>query len=352
MKRILYILPDLHCGGAERVSLTLMRTLKQKDYDILFVNLCGEEGAMTEWMDADEQIVSLHGTRSLCAVLRLYRFIRKTQPDYLFATHQHTGIIALLLSYVLPVKVVVRIPNMPSNRLYKGINGLKEHTLWAMGRLLYRRAEYIIVQTKEMEQEMCDRFHLDSNKVVVIPNPVDSERVQTLANAISSPYSPDEIPFVAVGNTSLAKGHDILIKSMERVYAQHPSATLHILGRLEGEWGQKIRAMAQGKKYVHLHGFIANPYPYILHSRALVLSSRMEGYPNVVLEAMTLQKPVVATRCVPVLNSLIREGENGYLVPIEDVQSLAEAMQKALDLPAIRNNVANQARTSLLQVFI
>ncbi|MCQ2342184.1 MAG: glycosyltransferase [Paludibacteraceae bacterium] len=351
MKHVLYIVPDLHGGGAERCSLTLMRMLKQHDFDVTIVNLGSPHGEAESWLDANEHIISLDCKRVLNAFFPLWHLCKQLHADYIFTSRQHTACLVLILSFFCRLRAVIRIPNMPSRRLYSGIQGIKERLMYRIGRFLYPRALSIVAQTEEMKQEMCTLYHLDSNKVFVVPNPVDQERINDLAIQTPSPYTSDEIPFLAVGNTSYAKAHDVLIQAMEHFHANHDNATLHIVGRTEGEWGDKIRTLAQGKDYIHLHGFIPNPYPYIKHCRALVLSSRIEGYPNVVLEAMALQRPVVVTDCLPILKRIVTNDINGQIVPVDDANALAQGMEKILQIATVNNTITNEAITPLLHAF-
>ena len=88
------------------------------------------------------------------------------------------------------------------------------------------------------------------------------------------------------------------------------------------------------------------------HCDVFVLPSRMEGFPNVLLEAMCLNKPVVATTCLPVIQQIVKDGVNGYVCPEEDAEKMASSMTKALDLKDIHNTYSLFDRQKLTKVFL
>ena len=93
-----------------------------------------------------------------------------------------------------------------------------------------------------------------------------------------------------------------------------------------------IVAGANLDNYLHIVGFDPNPYKWIYNCDCFVLPSRLEGLPNALVEAMYLKKPVVATTCIEIIKRMVEDGYNGYLVPSEDTDAMADAMVKALNL--------------------
>ena len=89
---------------------------------------------------------------------------------------------------------------------------------------------------------------------------------------------------------------------------------------------------------IHCVGYQSNPYPYIKYANCFVLSSRAEGMPNVLLESLYLHTPVATTKCIPVISRLVHEGLHGFLAEPENPESLAQAMEKCLNLKDIHSN--------------
>jgi len=135
---------------------------------------------------------------------------------------------------------------------------------------------------------------------------------------------------IAVGRMSYEKGFDLLIKAHAKVLKKGIDHNLIIVGNgpHQGELQDLVRCLEVADS-VFMPGYISNPYPLIKKARALVLSSRFEGLSGVIIEALALGKPFVATACGgPV--EILSDGRNGILVPPEDVDSLADGMSRIL----------------------
>lgn len=337
-----FIIPTLKCGGAEHVSITFAKQLK--DQEVKFINLGVDEGELKESIERNFPLISLNSKRSISACLGLRKIIKKEKPDYIFATHIHVAVILLMILPGKSSKVIVRIPTMPSNELYKGF---KIKVLEFLERKLFKKAYAIIAQTDEMKQEINRILKIELSKIVTITNPVDIDQIDEQTRNSTSPYDSTKDNYLAVGNISPAKAYDVLIKSFETVVQHNPNAHLHILGRYDSEYAAGILEIAKGCPNIHFHGFCQTPYIYMKHCSTFVLSSRMEGLPNVVLEAMYLNKPVVATTCVPIIDKLITSGINGFKAEPENAISLADAMIKALEIKDIHNKYCENSNEFL-----
>jgi glycosyltransferase involved in cell wall biosynthesis len=343
--KILFVIPAMKCGGAERVATTFAKCLSE--HEVKFVNLGSADGELTNWIKPYFPLTSLNCNRSISAYFPLKKLIRREKPDFIFATHIHVALILLLINRRLKSKVVVRIPTMPSNKLYKG---LRIRIMGWLERKLMRKAHLIIAQTDAMKKEICNMFDVDSKKVVTIHNPIDTELIDKQTCNISNPFDENTTNYLSVGNISPAKGYDTLLSAFKIIMEKDEKAQLYILGRTDGEYAQQIMAMSDGNPNIHFEGFCNNPYLYMKYCSALVLPSRMEGLPNVVLEAMYLDKPVAATTCVPIIDDLIKDDINGYKVEPDDAISLAQAMQNAAKLTNVHNE-RHDSSEKIKQIF-
>ena len=330
--KILFVIPSMKCGGAERVATTYAKYLSE--HEVIFVNLGSPDGELTNWIKPYFPLISLNCSRSISAYRPLKKLIHKEKPDFIFATHIHVALVLLMINRRQESKVVVRIPTMPSNKLYKG---LRIRIMESLERKLLRKAHTIIAQTDAMKQEISRMLNVDDKKIITITNPIDTELIDGQTVNASNPFDSAKPNFLAVGNISPAKAYDTMLEAFEIVSKQCNDAQLYILGRTESEYAQQIVAQANGNPNIHFEGFSENPYRYMKHCSAFVLSSRMEGLPNVVLEAMYLNRPVAATTCVPIIDELIVDGTNGYKANPGDAEMLASAMLKAILLHDIHN---------------
>jgi len=343
--KILFVIPSMKCGGAERVAITFAKCLRE--HEVKFVNLGGPDGELSDWLIPYFPVISLGCNRSISAYRPLKKIIRQEKPDFIFSTHIHVSLILLMINRKLSSKVVARIPTMPSNKLYKG---LKIRIMEMLQRRLFRKAYLVIAQTDEMKVEIANIFGVDEKKIITIPNPIDTELIDKQASDASNPFDSNNVNFLSVGNISPAKAYDTLIDAFGIVSAQCRNAQLYILGRTDSEYARQIVDSAKNNANIHFEGFSNNPYQYMKHCSALVLSSRMEGLPNVVLEAMYLNKPVAATTCVPIIEKLISDGINGYKSKPGDAEALASAMLKAVLLHDIHNTHIDSSN-NIKQIF-
>lgn len=130
-----------------------------------------------------------------------------------------------------------------------------------------------------------------------------------------------------------------------------PNAHMNIVGRDTSDYSKKLKMRASKLDGFTFWGFQSNPYSYLKHCDIFVLPSRMEGFPNVVLEAQCFDRPVASTTCVAVIKDIIQEGKNGYYCDIEDPEALADCMMKAAKLKNIENKYNLFDKELLLNCF-
>jgi glycosyltransferase involved in cell wall biosynthesis len=194
----------------------------------------------------------------------------------------------------------------------------------------YPRADKIVCVSEFARKDLVENFGIPRAKIVVIYNPVDVERVRRLAEASESPYKGPGPHLVAVGRLWRQKGFDLLLDALAQVRKAIP-ARLTILG--EGPLEADLKAQAQKLGLldsVRFAGFQTNPYPFFKHADLFVLSSRYEGLPLVVLEALALGKPVVAMDCPGGAREILEGCPGGWLVPELDARHLADTLEAAL----------------------
>lgn len=346
-----FILPDLSAGGAERVTITIARILKKQGCEVEFVNLGFHEGDMVPWIEPEFKMTCFKCGRVLSAIPKLKAFMKEHPDSIFFSSREHVNIVGLLAARMTNSKMVVRIPNMPKNNLTKGIAGFKMRVIKAINQWLLPSAKMIIAQNEEMRKQLLEFYSLPEWKVVAINNPVDKDYVVASAEGTENPFNSSETNFLNVCNIAYSKGIDILIDAWCKVKAAIPNAHMYVAGRNNSEYAQQLMERVKERTDFTFLGFQNNPYPYLKHCDVFVLPSRMEGFPNVVLEAMCFDRPVASTTCVAVVKDIIREGGNGYYCEIENADAIAECMIKAAQLKDINNNYDLFDLAKLLKVF-
>lgn len=351
MKKIYIILPDLSAGGAERVAITIARILKKSGFNIEFINLGNPEGDMYDWIVPEFTMTSFGCNRVLTAIPKLYSFMKEHSKAIFFSSREHVNVVGLLCAKIANREMVVRIPNMPKNKLVSGVSGIKASVIKNINKRLLKSGKWVIAQNNEMRKQLIEVYNLQENKVIAINNPVDKEYVLHSAKDTNNPYPKNETIFLNICNIAYSKGIDILLKAWEKVVSQIPNAHLYIAGRNNSEYAQSLVNKAHEDTKITFLGFQSNPYPFLKYCDCFVLPSRMEGFPNVVLEAMCFNRPIACTSCVEVIKDIINPGKNGYYCDIEDSEALAEIMIKAVKLKQIDNSYDLFDKDRLLKLF-
>lgn len=324
-KKILFILPTLFGGGAEKIVVNILRKLDSTEYSLNLL-LFSKKGNYLELIPDSVKIYSLNIKRTRHVFFRLIKEIKKINPDIIFSSLIRVNIILLLASFFLPkkYKIIIREPNMPS-AIINFKMAPAYYTL--LQKLLYKKAYRIIAQTDEMKEELIKYYKLKSKQIRVVYNPIDTKIIDKSLDNEVSPYSSEHNNIVASGRLLKQKGYDILIKAFKIVLESNIKFRLYILGEDVINEKSNLIKLAQDLNiidYITFLGFKQNPYPYIKFADLFVLSSRWEGMPNVVVESIYIGTPVVATKCIRYLNEIIQEPKNGSLVPILDYQALAK----------------------------
>lgn len=326
--KIIFLLPNLNVGGAERVAVNMLRQLDIKKFEATLI-LVKKTGNLIDLIPSNIEILDLNFRKTMFSILKLRRLISSLKPDIIFSTLFRTHIaVDLALTFVKKKpKLIYRSPNSP-------LPVLENRQLPFFMRLLlekaYRNSDVVLAQTPQMKEEIRSYHGIDDNKISVLLNPLDKNFIDEKTNEIQNPFQTDYINVVAAGTLTYAKGFDLLIDSFKMVIEQNKKFRLYIIGRDDGEKKNLIHLVKSNDldNHVFFPGFQTNPYKYFYHSDLYVLSSRWEGLPNTILENLYLKKPIVATRCIKFMDNLITDGQNGLIVDIENVSQLADAILK------------------------
>ena len=273
--------------------------------------------------------------RVLAMLLPLVRYLRRAAPDVVFSAEDHLNTVVLLAAILAGSKARIsgssRVTPFDtySNRLFS-----KRWVLKQAARLVMGRADALTCVSADMVAQY--RRVFTNPPHVCVYNIVDDRAArQRMAEPVSHPWlERREMPvLVAAGRLAPWKGFGDLIAAMTLV-TQSRSARLLILG--DGPLRAELQdAIARHglSECVQLLGYVDNPLKYFANADAFVLSSHVEGMPNVLVEAMMCGCTPVATDCPTGPRELLQNGRYGYLVPMRDPEALAAGMLRALDHP-------------------
>jgi glycosyltransferase involved in cell wall biosynthesis len=321
------LLPAFVGGGAQRIGLTLAGALATTfEVDLVVARPVGELRGVES---PDVRVVDLNAARMATAAPRLVRYLREARPDGLISILTHTNVTAIAAVQLARTKTrVVVTEHLPPQR-----RSLLERVGTRLIAPLYGTAEVVAVSAG-VRRDLATATGLPQTRIHVIYNPVDSERLLHEASDPAPDLSPSRDPMLlSVGRLTRQKDHVTLVRALARVLPER-RCCLVILG--EGENRSEIEAEVRRlglADAVRLPGFVPNPYPHFRRSAALVLSSRWEGLPTVLIEALMLGVPVISTDCNSGPREILRDGQHGTLVPVGDADALASAILSTLDRP-------------------
>ncbi len=327
--RICIVVPDLRLGGAQRVLLTLAGQFAGMGHRVTIVSLLGG-GALAGDVPAgvssvtlfDRQPDALFGLRCL---LRLRTHFRRHRYDAVLSSMTGTNLVTVVAHRLarsgarLVLREAASLVNLDGNA-----------RRWLM-RWLYPRADAVIAVSDGVRKELV-ALGIDGTRAHAVRNPVSAVRLRCAAAGQSLPAALDGRPYVvSVGRLVRQKDHETLLRAFagSRLPKSHDLVIVGegeqrgALSRLADELGVADRLM--------LLGALTNPYAVMSHAALLVLSSRWEGYPNVLLESLALGISVVATDAPWGAAEMLGGGRYGLLVPVADPEALGRAIEATLD---------------------
>lgn len=335
-EKIALYCPSLCGGGAERVMLTLAYGFVQEGFPVDLV-LARAEGPYLSQLPDNTRLIDLKSSSVTGSLPGLIRYLKREKPQALLSTPAHSNIAALWAKKLsgAPIRLTIREANMITESASNALCLKDRFMPWLM-RYFYPWADSIIAVSRGVADDLVETVKVPSGKVRVIYNPVDLEYIaQKAEKPLYHPWFVNKkIPVIlGVGRLTAAKDFSTLIKAFAIVRRQLVSR-LMILG--EGPERRKleniIKELGLDKDAVLL-GYADNPFTYMHRSSVFVLSSAWEGLPNVLIQAIALGTPVVATDCPSGPAEILDNGAYGPLVPVGDIQALARAIVFALGSP-------------------
>ncbi len=329
MSAAIYI-HDLSPGGVERQCLVLARELQDRGVDITLV-VHQVRGELVPLLPKGLPVVNLNGRRTLEDVFRLRRFLRDEKPSLLLANVDHNNIAAAMATAIsgTSTRLVICQHNPLTAGFHDTVNW-KHRTVPMFYRMLAPHIDHAVAVSDGIAQELVANAGLPRSKVTTIFNAVIGKDFDERAAApVRHPWFQhrDRPVFVSAGRLVEMKDHRTLLRAFALHLVHHPSKLL-ILGN--GPMLNELQNLAQTlgiSDHVEMTGFVENPLPFMRAADAFVLSSRSEGFGNVIVEALGCGTPVVSTDCPHGPSDILADGEFGVLVPPRNPEALSLALR-------------------------
>jgi glycosyltransferase involved in cell wall biosynthesis len=341
VSKVLFVTPTLAFGGAERVLLTLIGALDRSAYEPVLAALSRTGSYRThlpDWLrvhDLERKTrLSFPGL-----VLRMARVLRRERPDIAVAFTGLANFVLILAQWIARADTrIIVTEHINPTQMYTSPEEPLGLVKRKMIRWLYPAADRVIAVSQGVKADLVGRFGLPQEKIAVVYDPVDLQRVRDLgAQPVDHPWFGSAWPvIVSTGRMTPQKDFPTLLRAFALLRRSCP-ARLFLIG--DGPEMNRLQDLARELGIAEdtaFMGYQPNPYKYMARAAMFVLPSRFEGFGLVLVEAMALGVPVISTRCPSGPEEILRSGADGLLVPVGDNSRLASAMARLLTKPELR----------------
>ncbi len=332
--RVALYLHDLAGGGAERMRLHLIAALRDAGAAPSLV-LHARTGENSANIPPFLRVTALGGARTRDDILPLARYLRRERPDVLIASLGHNNLAAVAASLLARAGTKIILTQHNALSAEAGQGGWRYRCLPAAYRLADPFVEAFVAVSRGVAEDLAHCTGIAHERIAVIYNPVlGDDFARRAAEPCPHPWFAEATPvYVTAGRLVPQKDHATLLAAFARHRSRVP-ARLIVLG--QGPLRRSLQAQAASLGIaadVDFAGYIENPLPYFREAAAFVLSSRHEGFGNVLVEALGCGTPVIATDCPHGPAEILQGGRYGVLVPPGDAGALAAALTADLRRP-------------------
>lgn len=334
-KKILFVLPTLNAGGAERVLITLMNGIDEQKYEKHLIAVNDTE-QLKHLINSNVSFYDLNKLKLLFSLFALHKTIKQIKPDLVVSTMAHMNFAILLLKPFFPkTKFIVREAITPSFFFEKYKSGA--FLIKVMYKTLYPRADKILSPSKLIFKEFDEFMNINDKKCMPIFNPVDIDSLREQTEEFSmSAQRKETVSFICCGRLEKQKGYDRLFDALK-------NAELNYNWKLDiyGEGIEREALQSQIEEYnlsdkIELKGLVKKVSPLITQSDCFLLPSRFEGLPNVVLESLACGIKVIAMKESGGIHEIVENGAGDNILVTDTIEQFVAAMSLVKPEPTLK----------------
>lgn len=342
--KIAFFIPSLRGGGAERVFVLLANNFVNQGVEVDMV-LINKRGKYLNNLDEKINIIGLNCPKLWTSVRSFIKYLRNSSPSAVVSSMPLANTIAVTAQKLSSYSGPVILTHHNTQDMFNGYVEKLSHKLFVPWvQWSYKIADKIICVSNGVANSV-NRIVNDKSKIEVVYNPINVNSIIKRSNFPVEGFDKSKKNIVAVGRLVEQKDFETLIKTIP-ILKEKLDANLTILG--EGKRRhvlEKLISELEVKDSVYLKGFVENPFKYLSASDVFVLSSKHEGFGNVIVEAMACETQVVSTDCPSGPSEILEKGRYGKLVPVGDSKAMANAILNTLENPIVsKKKLVNRAR--------
>lgn len=330
MKSIFIIIPNYKIGGAEKIMIMTADILSKyfKIYLIIISNKYKKELKLND----NIEIVECNKKKIIYSINIIKNYIKSYKPDFIISTLTHLNILLIIIKIIfkLKSKFIVREANTASLNLSTKNYFIKK-IYKILIKITYPLSDKIICVSSGVKNDLINNFKINSDLIEVVYNAINIEKIKLLSSSkIHNKFIMKLKPYILIlGSLTEQKNHEFLIKTFTKIEDQNTN--LLIIGK--GNYKKRLQQLSKSlklEKRIIFIGEVENPYPYLLNCLFLVLCSKWEGLPNVLLEALALKKYIVSSNCQSGPSEIIENINYGELFENNDSEKLVKILNNLL----------------------
>ena len=339
-KKVMFFLENIDEGGAERAVIELANHLAKTGYEVNLIVGWGESSYREE-ISPKVKLIDLESRNKLRILFRISRYLSLARPSVIMSALDNANIMLLIAKKLSGFRGRVVISQRAAlGASFFGVPWWRVSMKKKLIKALFPTADAIISNSKYAASELIKIMPKISEKTFTIHNAVDISHIEDLGKRAlkqKDVAGNNSASLLVVGSLKKRKNLELCLRSFKIVSLQR-KVHLNIIG--DGPEREKLEKLARDlglQKKVYFRGFDKNPFRWMAKASVLISSSSGEGCSNVILQAMALNCPIVATDCPGDTAELLGHGQWGKLVPVGDAQKMATAIIETLDNPNNKN---------------
>jgi len=333
--RVALFVPTMSGGGAEKVMVDLTRGFFERRIDLDIV-LVRKEGPYVNQLPPVVSLVNLRARHTSSGIFALIRYLRRHKPEVILSAMNYANVIVLVARALARMKTRIVVTEHSTFSFWiKDPPNLRTHLmLRTLMRITYPKADAIVAVSRGVADDLVHSIGIPREKIRVIYNPIRLDDILAKAKEpVDHPWfrSGEPAVILSVGRLHPHKDYPTLLRAFSLLRGKI-KARLVILG--EGKERPRLVSLAKELNIaedVDMPGFVENPYKFMAMAKVFVLSSKIEGFPKVLQEAIACGCPVVATDCPSGPREIFEVTGVGRLVPVGDPDSMAKAILEAME---------------------
>ncbi len=348
-QNILHVITTLELGGAELLLINMIKYFNYEKYNIYICFLFKNGTALYEMeLPHNCQVINLSnkGKFSIFSIFSLISIIQKHKIDIIHTHLVHAGIIGKIAAKI------TRVKNVVSTRHYK--SAIKEKSvLYRLENILSKKSKAVIAISDSVKEHLIKINNIPENKVQVIYNGIDIDRIDKIVKDTANEINNDKVIIGTIGRLHPIKGIDVLLNAFKMILDNHPNTYLELIG--DGEIRSNLESQSKTLRINENVNFLGQLLPQDTIKRlntwdVFVLSSLSEGFGIVIIEAMALSKPVVASKVGGVLG-IVEDKITGYFVQPQNPIELSEKILNLIYNPYNRKAMGILGRKRIEKKF-